>query len=77
MDLKRKKVYKRSDRYTYDYNIDIKDERWINKSLLLRKNANYACERCGARGKVVVYHSYYLDGLHLWEYPKDALRFYV
>ena len=74
MGVKRRNVYKRSDRYTYDYNIDIQDERWINKSLLLRKNADYTCERCGVRGRVVVHHSYYLDGLHLWEYPKDALK---
>ena len=34
MDVKRRNVYKKSDRYTYDYNIDILDERWINKSLI-------------------------------------------
>lgn len=71
--MKEKTIYYRTSKYTYDYNVDIKDERWIAKSLLLRKNANYICERCGCKGRVVVHHSYYLDGLHLWDYPDEAL----
>ena len=74
MKTKRNNVYNRTNKYTYDYNIDIQDERWINKSLFLREKAKHTCEICGAKGKTVVHHSYYLDGLHLWEYPKDALK---
>ena len=70
------KTYNPIKKYTFDYNEDLKDERWIQKSLALRNRAKWTCERCGAVGNVVVHHPYYLDGLHLWDYPDSVLKVY-
>ena len=70
------KTYSPRKKYTFDYNEDIKDERWVQKSLALRNRARWTCERCGAIGDVVVHHPYYLDGLHLWDYPDSVLKVY-
>lgn len=70
------KTYTPRKKYTFDYNEDIKDERWVQKSLALRNRAQWTCERCGAIGHVVVHHPYYLDGLHLWDYPDSVLKVY-
>lgn len=70
------KTYNPIKKYTFDYNEDLKDERWIQKSLALRNRAKWTCERCGAVGDVVVHHPYYLDGLHLWDYPDSVLKVY-
>ena len=63
------KIYNPTKIYTFDYNEDVKDERWIQKSLALKNRAQWTCQRCGAIDNVVVHHPYYLDGLHLWDYP--------
>lgn len=70
------KTYNPTKKYTFDYNEDIKDERWIQKSLALKNRAQWTCERCGTIGNVVVHHPYYLDGLHLWDYPDSVLKVY-
>ena len=70
------KIYNPTKIYTFDYNEDVKDERWIQKSLALKNRAQWTCQRCGAIGNVVVHHPYYLDGLHLWDYPDTVLKVY-
>lgn len=70
------KTYNPTKIYTFDYNEDVKDERWIQKSLALNNRAQWTCQRCGAIGNVVVHHPYYLDGLHLWDYPDTVLKVY-
>ena len=70
------KIYNPTKKYTFDYNEDVKDERWIQKSLALKNRVQWTCQRCGAIGNVVVHHPYYLDGLHLWDYPDTVLKVY-
>jgi hypothetical protein len=55
----------------------LRDDRWKQKSTLVRKRAGNRCQDCGSNDRLEVHHCYYTsqrDGHEPWQYPLSALR---
>ena len=56
------------------YSDKLQDLRWQDKRNLVKSNAEYRCQDCGASTNLEVHHCYYQYGREPWEYPLDSLR---
>lgn len=56
------------------YSEKLKDKRWIDKSNLVKKLAEYQCQDCGSKDQLDSHHCYYSSGHEPWEYPLSAFR---
>lgn len=56
------------------YSEKLRDERWKNKRLQVKEDAENKCEDCGSSNNLEVHHCYYKYGLEPWQYPLDALK---
>ena len=64
-------------RLSGNYAQKLMDERWRQKSKLVKERANYHCQDCGAKAPLEAHHCYYTnmrEGYEPWEYPLSALR---
>ncbi|EOC0011591.1 HNH endonuclease [Cronobacter turicensis] len=59
------------------YASKLQDQRWQRKAALVKKEAGYICQDCGAKGSLEAHHCYYAimsQGFEPWEYPLSAFR---
>ncbi|EGT5675344.1 hypothetical protein AGJ34_20455 [Cronobacter dublinensis subsp. dublinensis] len=64
-------------RLTGTYSSKLRDPRWQRKAALVKKEADYVCQDCGARERLEAHHCYYTmmsQSCEPWEYPLSALR---
>ncbi|HAX5242420.1 TPA: hypothetical protein JZG60_004707 [Escherichia coli] len=64
-------------RLSGNYLQKLKDERWRQKTELVKRRANYRCQDCNASLPLEAHHCYYTnmrEGYEPWEYPLSALR---
>jgi len=53
----------------------LKDPRWQRLRLELMQRANFSCQECGAKDKMLtVHHGYYEFEMRPWEYPAESLH---
>lgn len=59
------------------YSEKLKDQRWKNKSVLVKDRAGWKCQDCGSSDRLETHHCYYTpmrEENEPWEYPLSALR---
>ncbi|EBS7635959.1 hypothetical protein CDR68_19740 [Salmonella enterica] len=64
-------------RLSGNYAQKLKDERWRQKTELVKRRAKYRCQDCNASLPLEAHHCYYTnmrEGYEPWEYPLSALR---
>src|SRR5689334_21019727 len=58
------------------YRQQLRDPRWITRSVQLKEEAGWRCEHCKRpQGEVElqIHHTFYDGELYLWEYPRCLL----
>ena len=62
---------------TLSYHQQLRDPRWKEFALKLKKESNWRCEECRKAQGIVelsIHHTYYVSGMKLWEYPRCLLK---
>lgn len=55
------------------YQLELKDKRWREKSLQIMKRDNFKCALCGSKHNLNVHHIKYINGKKAWEHPTSVL----
>jgi len=65
----------RTELLEMDYNKQLQNRKWGEKSIEIRKRDKSKCTKCFSKRNLQVHHTYYVGFKYLlpWEYPNDSL----